>query len=54
MKNLIKTKTFWAGIGGILAAVGGVVTGEASAAQAIQTGVISLMGIFLRDGMLQK
>lgn len=53
MKNLLKTKTFWAGLAGILSAVGGAVTGEVSTGMAVQTGIVSLMGIFLRDGMLK-
>lgn len=53
MKNLVKTKTFWAGMAGLVAAVGGAVTGDVSTAQAVQTGIVSLMGIFLRDGMLK-
>lgn len=54
MKNLLKTKTFWAGIAGLITAVGGAVTGEIGTASAVQTGLISLLGIFLRDALPAK
>lgn len=54
MKNLIKTKTFWAGIAGLITAAGGAVTGELTTASAVQTGLISLIGIFLRDALPAK
>lgn len=50
-KNLLKTKTFWAGVAGIVAAVGGYLSGTMDANTAFQTGLGSLMAIFLRDGM---
>jgi hypothetical protein len=54
MNELLKTKTFWTGIAGIVAAVGGYLTGTMSPAEAIQTGIGSLVAIFLRDGLRKK
>lgn len=46
--NWWKTKTFWAGASGIVAAAGGWATGEISVGVALQTVVTSIMGILLR------
>lgn len=43
-----KSKTFWAGVSGIVAAVGGWATGEMSVGAALQTSVTAVMGIFMR------
>lgn len=51
MNDLLKSKTFWAGIAGIITAAGGYYTGEFSPAAAIQTALGSLIAIFLRDGV---
>jgi len=50
-KNLIKSKTTWTGIAGIIAAIGGAVTGTMDIGTAIQTGIASLLAIFIRDGI---
>jgi hypothetical protein len=50
-KTLIKSKTTWTGIAGIIAAIGGAVTGTMDIGTAIQTGVTSILAIFLRDGI---
>jgi hypothetical protein len=50
-KETFKTKTFWAGLAGVVMAIGGAVTGELSVGAAIQTGVASLLGICLRDAV---
>lgn len=53
-QRLKLSKTFWTGIGGILAAVGAVLTGEMTwpdAAPLIMTGLIA---IFIRDGMARE
>lgn len=50
-KPLVKTKTFWAGIGAILAGVAGWQTGQVEFADALQTTLVGLIGIFLRQGM---
>lgn len=51
MQDLIKSKTFWTGIMAILTAGAGYATGELGGADAIQTGVTGLMGIFLRHSI---
>jgi hypothetical protein len=51
IQELSKSKTFWTGLAGVLGAVGGFFTGEATAVQAIQLGITSLLAIFLRDAM---
>lgn len=49
--NILKTKTFWAGIAGLVLALQGYFGGDLSYGEAIQTGIMSLIGIFLRDGV---
>ena len=49
--ELIRSKTFWAGVAGLIAAVGGVATGEMSTAQGIQTALIAVLGVFGRDAV---
>ena len=51
-KNWYQSKTVWTGVAGCVAAASAFFTGDMTAAQAIQTGVTSLIGIFLRTGML--
>ena len=53
MHNLIKSKTVWAGIAGLMAA-GGFFTGEMDLSVAIQTGITSLLAIFLRHGIAKQ
>jgi hypothetical protein len=48
---IIKSKTFWTGLAGIVAAGTGYATGDFTAAAATQTALTGLMGIFLRLGM---
>ena len=48
---LVRSKTFWAGIAGLVAAIGGVVTGEMSTGQGIQTALIAVLGVFGRDAV---
>ena len=50
-KPWYKQKTTWTGIGSIVGAVGGVVTGTLPVVQAIQLGMTGLIGIFLRQGI---
>ena len=54
MHNLIKSKTVWAGIAGLIAAAGGFFTGEIDLSVAIQTGITSLLAIFLRHGIAKQ
>jgi hypothetical protein len=50
-KELLKSKTVWAGVSAVIAAVGGYCTGQMDIAAAIQTGLGGLIAIFLRDGI---
>jgi hypothetical protein len=52
--KVYKSKTFWAGLGGILAGIGGFFTETMGAEAAIQTVIGSLCAIFLRDGIEKK
>lgn len=54
MKELLKSKTFWTGIAGLITASGGYLTGEMDSGIAIQTAITSLLVIFLRDGINKK
>ena len=49
--NILKSKTFWTGLGGIAAAGAGYATGEFSTAEAVQTGLLGILSIFLRQGI---
>lgn len=49
--NILKSKTFWAGLGGIVTAGAGYASGEFTSAAAVQTALTGLLGIFLRMGM---
>lgn len=51
-KKWYQSKTVWTGVSGVVVAIGGAVTGDMTIAEAVQTGVTSLIGIFLRTGML--
>ena len=51
MNELLRSKTFWTGIAGLITAIGGFFTGSLDGGMAIQTGITSLIGIFLRHGM---
>jgi len=48
---LFRSKTFWTGVTGIVAAAGGYATGEIEAGAALQTVLTALIGIFLRDAV---
>ena len=54
MIDLVKTKTFWSGIIGIVGAMGGVATGAMEVGQAVEICLTAIMGIFIRDGILKK
>lgn len=51
MKNLIKTKSFWTGVGAIITGASGYFTGAMTPVEAMQTVVGGLAVIFLRDGI---
>ena len=54
MKELLTTKTFWAGVSSIVAAVGCYCTGECSLPQMLEIVSMGLIGIFLRHGLVKK
>ena len=49
MTELLKSKTFWTGVAGAVAGVGGYFTGELELSTAIVTVLVSLLGIFQRN-----
>ena len=54
LNALVKTKTFWGSVSGIIAAAGGFYTGTMDPGTAIQTIVGSLLAIFIRDGIAKS
>ncbi len=50
--ELVTTKTFWTAVAGVITTVGAVVTGEMGWTSAIAPTVMSLLGVFIRDGMI--
>ena len=48
---ILKSKTFWAGLAGIAGAGVGYASGEFSSAEAVQTALMGLLSIFLRQGI---
>jgi hypothetical protein len=51
VRTVLKQKTTWAGIAGLLSAVGGWYTGSIDVGTAGQIAITSLIGIFLRQGI---
>lgn len=49
--NIFKSKTFWAGLSGIVVAGTGYASGDFTTAAAVQTALTGVLGIFLRLGM---
>jgi len=50
-KDMIKSKTVWAGVATVVTALGGFFTGAMGATEAIQLGVTGVTAIFLRHGI---
>ena len=50
--ELLKSKTFWSAIGGIIATVGAAMTGTMTWSQAIMPILTAMIGIFLKDGQI--
>ena len=48
---MIKSKTFWAGITGLIGAVSGYLTGELEIGAAMNVGITSVLAIFVRHGV---
>jgi hypothetical protein len=51
IKPMLHSKTTWTGVSAITVAMGAFFMGELVLADFLQTVVISLIGIFLRDGI---
>lgn len=49
MNKLLKSKSFWLGVGGVITAVGGYFTGAVDGATAVQGVFGALAVIFLKD-----
>lgn len=49
--ELLRTKTFWTGLAGLITAVGAYMGGDVDLWQAAQMGLTGLVAIFLRHGM---
>jgi phage shock protein PspC (stress-responsive transcriptional regulator) len=48
---MLKSKTLWAGVSGVLAGIAGYFTGELEVGAALQLVVTSVLAIFLRHGI---
>lgn len=51
MAELLRSKTFWTAVAGIITATGAYFTGEITLATAIQSVFAALVVIFLREGV---
>lgn len=51
VKEMIGQKTTWAVLATVVAAVGGIATGETSMATGLQTIGLALVGLFVRSGI---
>lgn len=47
-------KTTWTGIAGVVSGVAGLLTGTMNMGEAVQLVVMSLIGIFLRQGLIKE
>ena len=48
---MIKSKTFWAGVTGLIGAISGYLTGELEMGAAMNVGITSILAIFVRHGV---
>jgi len=48
---MLKSKTFWTGVTGVIGALAGFLTGELELGAAINVGITSLLAIFVRHGV---
>lgn len=51
LKTLLRSKTFWTGIGGVVTSAGAYATGDITAYAAIMGALGSLAAIFIRDAV---
>lgn len=49
--EILKSKTFWAAIGGVVTAIGSAVVGIITPVEAAQVVWAAFLAIFVRDGM---
>lgn len=48
---MLRSKTFWTGITGLIGAIGGYFSGDLEMGAAINVGITSLLAIFVRHGI---
>ena len=48
---MIKSKTFWAGVTGLIGAISGYLTGELEVGAAMNVGITSILAIYVRHGV---
>ena len=53
-KDILKSKTFWAGVLAVLGAVAGYLTGEMPLDAALSIAVPAIIGVFLKDGQITQ
>lgn len=51
--EIIKKKTFWAGLGAVISGASGYFTGSMDIAEAAQLAFTGLIGIFIRQGLIK-
>ena len=51
---LLRQKTFWTGLGSVVAGAGGMMTGEMTSVDGIQLVILGLLAIFGRDALNKK
>jgi hypothetical protein len=54
MSELIKSKTVWTGVAGLVTAAAGYFTGEMDLVAALQTALASLAAIFMRQAVAKR
>jgi hypothetical protein len=48
---MLKSKTFWTGVTGLIGAISGYLTGDLELGAAINVGITSVLAIFVRHGI---
>ena len=48
---MLKSKTLWAGVTGLVGAIGGYLTGELEFGAALNVGITAVLAIFIRHGV---
>jgi hypothetical protein len=52
--ELLKSKTFWTGVGGIVTTLGAVFTGNMTWSAALMPIITSLVGLFVKDALISQ